>query len=38
MTDEQLKAQVNNINLRDREYELVKAELDSRQAQPHLLS
>ena len=34
MTDEQLKAQVNNINLRDREYELVKAELDSRQAQP----
>jgi hypothetical protein len=34
MTDEQLKAQINNINLRDREYELVKAELDSRQAQP----
>ena len=34
MTDEQLKAQVNNINLRDKEYELVKAELDSRQAQP----
>ena len=34
MSNEQLKAQVNNINLRDREYELVKAELDSRQAQP----
>jgi hypothetical protein len=34
MTDEQLQAQINNINLRDREYELVKAELDSRQAQP----
>ena len=34
MTDEQLQAQINNINLRDKEYELVKAELDSRQAQP----
>lgn len=34
MTDEQLKAQVNNINLRDKEYELVKAELDSRQQPP----
>jgi len=34
MTDEQLQAQVNNINLRDKEYELVKAELDSRQQPP----
>ena len=34
MSDEQLQAQVKNINLRDREYELVKAELESRQAQP----
>jgi hypothetical protein len=34
MSDEQLQAQVNNTALRDREYELVKAELDSRQAQP----
>ena len=34
MSDEQLQAQINNINLRDKEYELVKAELDSRQAQP----
>ena len=34
MSDEQLQAQVKNINLRDREYELVKTELESRQAQP----
>jgi len=34
MSDEQLQAQVNNTALRDREYELVKAELESRQAQP----
>lgn len=34
MSDEQLQAQVNNTALRDKEYELVKAELDSRQAQP----
>jgi hypothetical protein len=30
MTDEQLKTQLNNINLRDKEYELVKAESDKR--------
>ena len=30
MTDEQLKTQLNNISLRDKEYELVKAESDKR--------
>jgi len=34
MTDEQLKAQINNINLRDKEYELVKAEVENRKQEP----
>jgi DNA-binding transcriptional MerR regulator len=34
MTDEQLKAQINNISLRDREYELVKAEIENRKQEP----
>jgi len=34
MTDEQLKVQINNISLRDREYELVKAEIENRKQEP----
>jgi len=34
MTDEQLKAQINNISLRDKEYELVKAEVENRKQEP----
>lgn len=38
MTDEQLGAQVNNINLRDKEYELVKAEFDKREKEAKFLA
>ena len=33
MTDEQLQTQINNISLRDKEYALVKGELDKRKVQ-----
>jgi hypothetical protein len=33
MADAELATQINNINLRDREYELVKAEVDKRKSQ-----